>query len=172
MINDMFKEVFELSNKLQEKNYKKDYDNLSKIDRDIGTFEEYVKGEKIDLDREIPTEKKKIIEDAYLAKDTIVKDNLKFDLYLFRLNHIEPLEFDDNYKIKPLKEKPIFEYGAVISLEDESGYYNISGVFGGIDEDEHFAKDKYNALKLKIEKSSEEELLDDIKRDILRQISD
>lgn len=172
MINDKFREVFELSNKLQEKNYRKDYKNLSKIDKKIGTFDEYVENEKKSLDREIPAEKKKIIEDAYVAKDTIKKNNLKFDLYLFRLNHIEPLEFDENYRIKPLKEKPIYEYGAVVSLEDEKGYYNISGVFGGVDSDDHIAQDKYNALKSKIKNNSEDSLLDDIKSDILKQLND
>ncbi len=172
MINDMFKEVFELSNQLQEKNYKKDFKKISKIDKNIGTFEEYVKREKEELNKEIPAEKKEIVENAYISKDTINKECLKFDLYLFRLRHIEPLEFDENYKIKPLKETSIHEYGAVISLEDESGYYNISGVFGGTDEDEHIARDKYNALKMKIEKSSEKELLNEIKNDILKQINE
>ena len=172
MINDMFKEVFELSKQLQEKNYKKDFTKISEIDKNIGTFEEYVNREKEELNKEIPVEKKKIIEDAYILKDTISKESLKFDLYLFRLKHIEPLEFDENYKIKPLKETQIFEYGAVISLEDESGYYNISGTFGGVEDTEQIARDKYRALKIKIEKSSSEELLGEIKKDILKQINE
>lgn len=171
MIYDKFIEVFELSKKLQEKNYRKDYKNLSKIEKGIGTFEEYVKREREELNREIPAEKKKIVEDAYVSKDTIEKDNLKFDLYLFRLNHIEPIEFDEDYKIKPLKETPIFEYGAVVSLEDEKGYYNISGIFGGVETDDHIAQDKYNVLKTKIKNNSEEDLLDELKSDILKQIS-
>jgi hypothetical protein len=171
MINDKFIEVFELSKKLQEKNYKKDYKKLSKIDKSIGTFEEYVKREKEELNREIPTEKKKIVEDAYVSKDTIRKENLTFDLYLFRLKHIEPIEFDEDYKIKPLKETPIYEYGAVVSLEDEKGYYSISGIFGGVETNDHIAQDKYNVLKTKIENNSEEDLLDELKNDILKQIN-
>ena len=171
MINDKFIEVFELSKKLQEKNYKKDYKNLSKIDKSIGTFEEYIKKEKEELNREIPAEKKRIVEDAYVSKDTISKENLTFDLYLFRLKHIEPIEFDEDYKVKPLKETPIYEYGAVVSLEDEKGFYNISGIFGGVETDDHIAQDKYNVLKTKIKNNSEEDLLEELKNDILKQIN-
>lgn len=171
MINEKFKEVFELSNQLQEKNYKKDYENLSKIDKSIGTFEEYVEKEKQQSNREIPEEKRKIIDDAYILKDEIEKSTLKFDLYLFKLKHIDPIEFDENYKPLPLKEKDIYEYGAVVSMEDENGYYNISGVFGGVDNDEHFARDKYNALKLRVQNTSEEDLLNEIKNEILKQLN-
>ena len=171
MVNDKFIEVFELSNKLQEKNYRKDYENFSKIDKSIGTFEEYVEREKQQSNREIPEEKRKIIDNAYISKDEIEKDTLKFDLYLFHLKHIDPIEFDENYKPLPLKEKDIYEYGTVVSMEDEKGYYNISGVFGGVDSDEHFALDKYNALKLKIQNTSEDDLLNEIKNDILKQLN-
>lgn len=171
MINEMFKEVFELSNQLQEKNYKKDYENLSKIDKSIGTFEEYVEEQKQQSNREIPKEKRKIIDDAYISKDEIEKSTLKIDLYLFKLKHIDPIEFDENYKPLPLKEKDIYEYGAVVSMEDENGYYNISGVFGGVDNDEHFALDKYNALKSRVQNTSEEDLLNEIKNEILKQLN-
>ena len=171
MIKDMFKEVFDLSNQLQEKNYRKSYNELSKLDKSIGTFEEYVEQEKQHFDREIPVEKKEKIKNLYISKDEIKKENLKFDLYLFHLTHTSPIEFDENYKPLPLKENEVYEYGAVVSLEDESGYYNISGVFGGVEDDEELAKEKYNALKIKVENSSEEQLLDNIKNEILKQIN-
>ena len=59
MINDKFKEVFDLSKKLQEKKYMKDYEELSKFDENIGTFEEYVEQEKKDLNKEMPSKKTK-----------------------------------------------------------------------------------------------------------------
>lgn len=171
MTNKKFKEVFELSNQLQEKNNRKLYNQLSKIDKEILTFDEFTKQEKKKLEKEISAENKKLIEESYLAKDSYTKETIQFDLYLFHHTHIEEIEFDNDYKPFPLKQKDIFEYGAVVSLEDESGYYNISGVFGGIDEDEGVAKDKYNALKLKIGSSSEIDLLNEIENDILRQIN-
>ena len=172
MENTNFKKVFELSQKIQEKNVRKLYEELSKHDTQIGTFEEFVANERKESEKEISDERKIKVEDAYISKDKIVKDTLTFDLYLFHHTRIDPIEFDENYKPLPLKEKEIYEYGAVVSMEDETGYYNISGVFGGIDEDEHFAKDKYNVLKSKVEKSSEEELLKDIEEQIISQIND
>lgn len=172
MENTNFKKVFELSQKIQEKNVRKLYEELSKHDKQIGTFEEFVANERKESEKEISDERKIKVEDAYISKDKIVKDTLTFDLYLFHHTRIDPIEFDENYKPLPLKEKEIYEYGAVVSMEDETGYYNISGVFGGIDEDEHFAKDKYNVLKSKVEKSSEEELLKDIEEQIISQIND
>lgn len=172
MENTNFKKVFELSQKLQEKNDRKLYNELSKHDKQIGTFEDFIEQEKKDNNKELSEERKKKVEDAYISRDKIVKDTLIFDLYLFHFKHIDPIEFDDNYKPLPLKEKEVYEYGAVVSTEDKDGYYDITGVFCGIDEDEHFAHDKYNALKSRIEKSSEEELLKDIEKQILKQIND
>lgn len=172
MINDKFKEVFELSQKLHQKELKKVYDELSKIDEKIGTFDEFIKQNKKEQEKEIPPEKKQLIESAYLSKDNIKKENINFNLYLFHRKYIDSIKFDDNYKPLPLREKEIYEYGVVVSMEDESGYYDISGVFGGIDSDEHFARDKYNALKSKVEKSSLEDLLEELKADILKQINE
>lgn len=173
MINAKFKEVFDLSNELQIKTCRKVYDGLSKDDKKlIGIFEEFLEQEKKDTEREITPEKRKKIDDAYILKDIIKKDNLVFDLYLIHLKHIDPIEFDENYKPLPLNEKDIYEYGAVVSLDDNSGHYNISGIFGGADTDEHFARDKYNVIKNKISNSSENELLDELKNDILNQINE
>lgn len=171
MINEKFKEVFELSNQLQEKNYKKDYENLSKIDKSIGTFEEYVEKEKQQSNREIPEEKRKIIDDAYISKDEIEKSTLKFDLYLFKLKHIDPIEFDENYKPLPLKEKDIYEYGAVVSFPVGNYDLDISGVFGGIEEDKENAINKYNQLRQYINMMSEEKLLDAIEKNILKELN-
>jgi len=172
MENSKFKKVFELSQKLQEKNDRKLYDELSKIDDKMESFEEFIENERKESEKEISEERKKRVEDAYISKDKIVKDTLTFDLYLFHHTRIDPIEFDENYKPLPLNEKEIYEYGAVVSMEDEKGYYNISGVFGGVEEDDHFAKDKYNALKTKIQNTSEDELLDDIEKQILKQINE
>ena len=171
MINDKFKEVFDLSKKLQEKKYMKDYEELSKFDENIGTFEEYVEQEKKDLNKEMPRKKTKLVEEAYISKDKIKKDNLIFSLYLFQLTHTSPIKFDKDYKPLPLKQNNIYEYGAVASLEDKDGYYDISGVFGGIEPRKDKAEEEYNSLKDKIMNLSENELLDEIKYEILKQIN-
>lgn len=172
MENDKFKKVFKLSQKLQEKNDKKLYDELFKIDNKMESFDKFLENLRKESEKELSEERKKRVEEAYISKDKIVKESLTFDLYLFHHTRIELIEFDEDYKPLPLNKKEIYEYGAVVSMEDENGYYNISGIFGGIDEDEHFAKDKYIVLKNKIQNTSEDELLDDIENQILKQIND
>ena len=172
MINAKFKKIYELSNELQEKNYKEEYERLSKIEKNIESFEEYVNNEKKLSSRVISDDKKKQIEDAYILKDSIIKEDISFNLYLIHFMHTDPIEFDENYKPLPLKEKEIFEYGIVLTSSDETGYYSISGVSGGVENDEHIAQDKYNALKLRIENTSLDELLNEIEKSILEQIND
>lgn len=172
MINAKFKKIYDLSNQLQEKNYRDDYERLSKIEKNIGSFEEYLKNEMNESNRDISDERKKQLEDAYISKDKITKGDIVFNLYLIHFLHTDPIELDDNYKPLPLKENKVFEYGAVVSTSDETGYYSISGVFGGVDNDDHIALDKYNVLKSRIENTPLDELLDEIEKSILEQIND
>lgn len=161
MIDGKFKEVFELSNELHKKNNEGEYNEHFSDNKSIGMDEDYIK-----------QEKQQKIQDAYISKDSYKKENINFDLYLFHFSHTEPIELDDDYKPLPLNNKELYEYGAVISMEDETGYYEISGAFGGIESQEEEAKHKYNTLKNKIEKSLVEELIDELKVDILKQINE
>ena len=169
MIKKSFKEVFELSKKLQEKNYRKIYDELAKSDKNIGSFDDFFKKE---LNKEIPKSDNVDIDSLYILKDIIDKDTMKIYLYLFHYTHFNPLEFDDDYKPLPLTDKELYEFGATVVVENKKEHYDIGGVFGGVEDDEHIAKDKYNALKTKIEKLSEDELLKEIKNNILEQINE
>ena len=78
MINTKFKKIYELSNEFQVKYYKEDYERLSKIEKDIGTFEEYVSNENKESNRVIPDDRKKQIENAYILKDSITKEDIVF----------------------------------------------------------------------------------------------
>ncbi len=172
MVNAKFKKIYELSNQLQEKYYKEDYERLSKIEKNIESFEEYVNNEKKESNRVISDDRRKQINNAYISKDSINKEDIVFNLYLVHFMHTDPIEFDEDYKPLPLKEKEIFEYGAVVSANDETGYYSISGVFGGIEYDDHIAQDKYNVLKTRIENTPLDELLDEIEKSVLEQLND
>lgn len=172
MINDKFKKIYKLSEQLHQKYLKQDYERLLKIDDSIGAFEDYVKDNNRDDDNALSEERKKRVEESYISRDNIENDDITFGLYLFRYNHIDPIKFDDNYKPLPLTEKEIFEYGTVVTLTDEEGYYNISGVFGGIDYDKNNAIKEYNILKNHIKNSSTEEILDEIEKSILDQLND
>ena len=57
MENAKFKKVFELSQKLQEKNDRKLYDELSKIDNKMESFEEFVENERKESEKELSNER-------------------------------------------------------------------------------------------------------------------
>lgn len=171
MIDIKFKKIYELSKELQQKYYKQDYDRLLQIDNNIGTFDEYVEHEN-KKQKNISSDINKNSNDAYISKDIIQKDNIMFGLYLIHYIHSNPTMLDENYHVFPLTEKEIFEYGATASLTNDSGSYDISGVFGGIEGNKKDAILKYNALKNMIEKKSVMELLEEIEKSILEQLND
>ncbi len=171
MIDIKFKKIYELSKELQQKYYKQDYDRLLQIDNNIGTFDEYVEHEN-KKQKNISSDINKNSNDAYISKDIIQKDKITFRLYLIHYIHSDPTMLDENYHVLSLTEKEIFEYGATVSLTNDSGSYDISGVFGGIEDNKEDAILKYNALKNMIEKKSVMELLEKMEKSILEQLND
>lgn len=168
MIDVRLKKIFDLAKKVEENNYKKEYENLLQIDNSIGSFHDYVKKEEEQFNN-VEVDSKKV-EDAYIEKEEIRKDSVLFSLYLIHYNHIDPIEFDNDYKPLPLKEKEIYEYGAIITFDDENGSYNINSLFGGIEEDKTQALKEYNNLKNDILNSSEEDLLKKVENYLLNQL--
>lgn len=168
MIDVRLKKIFDLAKKVEENNYKKEYENLLQIDNSIGSFHDYVKKEEEQFNN-VEVDSKKV-EDAYIEKEEIKKDSVLFSLYLIHYNHIDPIEFDNDYKPLPLKEKEIYEYGAIITFDDENGSYNINSLFGGIEEDKTQALKEYNNLKNDILNSSEEDLLKKVENYFLNQL--
>lgn len=168
MIDDRLKKIFDLAKEVEENNYKKEYENLLQIDNSIGSFRDYLKKEEEQFNNvEIDSKK---VEDAYIEKDEIKKDSVLFSLYLIHYNHIDPIEFDNEYKPLPLKEREIYEYGAIITFDDENGSYDINSLFGGIEEDKAQALKEYNDLKNDILNSSEEDLLKKVENYLLNQL--
>lgn len=168
MIDVRLKKIFDLAKEVEENNYKKEYENLLQIDNSIGSFRDYVKSEKEKFNN-VEVDSKKV-EDAYIEKEVIKKDSVLFSLYLIHYNHIEPIEFDNDYKPLPLKEKELFEYGAIITFDDENGSYNINSLFGGIKENKTQALKEYNDLKNDILNSSEEDLIKKVENYLLNQL--
>jgi len=168
MIDDRLKKIFDLAKEVEENNYKKEYENLLQIDNPIGSFRDYVKKEDEQFNN-VEVDSKKV-EDAYIEKEEIKKDSVLFSLYLIHYNHIDPIEFDNDYKPLPLTEREIYEYGAIITFDDENGSYNINSLFGGIEEDKAQALKEYNNLKNDILNLSEEDLLKKVENYLLNQL--
>jgi len=164
VVVEKFKEIYKLVEELQMKYYKEEYENLKRIDSNICTFEEY-------LDNQIQktnTEVNK--DDSIILKDTIKKENLIVNIYLMKFKQIEPVKLDENYKVLPLEEKIVYQYGAILTMPIEEGFIDINDVFSNYASDEEQAKDEYTKLKNKLEKLSEDELLSEVEKEIKNEL--
>lgn len=107
----------------------------------------------------------------YIFKDDINKGDIYFGLYLINYEHTDPISLDNDYQPLPLDKRLLFEYGVVISFPVDNYDLNISGAFGGIEEDKEIATNKYNQLRQYINTMSEEKILDAIEKKFLKELN-
>lgn len=107
----------------------------------------------------------------YIFKDDINKGDIYFGLYLINYEHTDPISLDNDYQPLPLNKRLLFEYGVVISFPVDNYDLNISGAFGGIEEDKEIATNKYNQLRQYINTMSEEKILDAIEKKFLKKLN-
>lgn len=167
MLEDKIASIFDLAKELQDKKLKEEYTELAKMDATIGSFDNYKKNE---MNNKIK-DKNEMVNDVFVCRDDVNKDNLSVGMYLINYEHIEPIKLDDDYKPLPLDKKTIFEYGTVISFLYENQEFNISGMFGGTELSKDSAINKYNELKKYIVDTTEDTLLDAIKNNILEELN-
>lgn len=167
MLEDKIASIFDLAKELQDKKLKEEYTELAKIDATIGSFDNYKKNE---MNNKIK-DKNEMVNDVFVCRDDVNKDNLSVGMYLINYEHIEPIKLDDDYKPLPLDKKTIFEYGTVISFLYKNQEFNISGMFGGTELSKDSAINKYNELKKYIVDTTEDTLLDAIKNNILEELN-
>ena len=164
VVVEKFKEIYKLAEELQMKYYKEEYENLKRIDANICTFEEY-------LDNQIQKTNVEVNKDDNISlKDTIKKENLIVNIYLMKFKQIEPVQLDEDYKVLPLEEKIIYQYGAILTMPIEEGFIDINDVFSNYASNEEKAKDEYTKLKNKLEKISEDELLSEVEKEIKNEL--
>lgn len=164
MIEEKLKKIYQLMEELQDKKYKEQYNKLLEINKNIGSFEDFVKREnEVYENIEVNQEK---LNDVFLERNSIKKENITIDIYLIHYNHIDPVQLDENYRPLPLNEKEVFEYGSVITFNIKDGRYSINGLFSGIEKDKINATIKYNDLKEKIYTSSQDEIINLIEKEI------
>lgn len=167
MLEDKIASIFDLAKELQDKKLKEEYTELAKMDATIGSFDNYKKNE---MNNKIK-DKNEMVNDVFVCRDDVNKDNLSVGMYLINYEHIEPIKLDDDYKPLPLDKKTIFEYGTVISFLYKNQEFNISGMFGGTELGKDSAINKYNELKKYIVDTTEDTLLDAIKNNILEELN-
>ena len=167
MLEDKIASIFDLAKELQDKKLKEEYTELAKMDATIGSFDNYKKNE---MSNKIK-DKNEMVNDVFVCRDDVNKDNLSVGMYLINNEHIEPIKLDDDYKPLPLDKKTIFEYGTVISFLYKNQEFNISGMFGGTELSKDSAINKYNELKKYIVDTTEDTLLDAIKNNILEELN-
>lgn len=167
MLEDKIASIFDLAKELQDKKLKEEYTELAKMDATIGSFDNYKKNE---MNNKIK-DKNEMVNDVFVCRDDVNKDNLSVGMYLINYEHIEPIKLDDDYKPLPLDKKTIFEYGTVISFLYKNQEFNISGMFSGTELSKDSAINKYNELKKYIVDTTEDTLLDAIKNNILEELN-
>ena len=157
VVVEKFKEIYKLAEELQMKYSREEYECLKRTDTNIGTFEEY-------LDNQIQKTNVEVNkDDSIILKDTIKKENLIVNTYLMKFKQIEPVQLDDDYKVLPLEEKIMYQYGSILTMPIEEGFIDINDVFSNYVSNEEQAKDEYTKLKNKLEKLSGDELLREFK---------
>ncbi len=167
MLEDKVASIFDLVKELQDKKLKEEYIKLAKIDATIGSFDNYKKNE---MNNKIKNEND-MLNNVFICRDDINKNNLSIGMYLINYEHIEPIKLDDDYNPLPLDKKTIFEYGTVISFPYKKQEFYICGMFGGIELRKDIAINKYNKLKKYIIDITEDNLLDVIKNNILEELN-
>lgn len=164
MIEEKLKKIYQLMEELQDKKYKEQYNKLLEVNKNIGSFEDFVKREnEVYENIEVNQEK---LDDVFIERNSIKKENITIEIYLIHYNHIDPVQLDENYRPLPLNEKEVFEYGSVITFNIKDGQYSINGLFSGIEKDKINATIKYNDLKEKIYTSSQDEIINLIEKEI------
>ena len=164
VVVEKFKEIYKLAEELQMKYYKEEYENLKRIDNNVCTFEEY-------LDNQIQKTNIEVNkDDSIILKDTIKKENLIVNIYLMKSKQIEPVKLDEDYKVLPLEEKIVYQYGTIITMPIEEGFIDINDIFSNYASNEEQAKDEYIKLKNKLEKISEDELLSEVEKEIKNEL--
>ena len=164
MVVEKFKEIYKLAEELQIKYYKEEYENIKRIDDNICTFEEY-------LDNQIQKTNVEVNkDDNIILRDTIKKENLIVNIYLMKFKQIEPVQLDEDYKVLPLEEKIIYQYGAIITMPIEEGFIDINDLFTNYANNEEEAKEEYTKLKNKLEKLSEDEMLIEVEKEIKNEL--
>lgn len=162
-----FKKIYKLLEQLNRKYHEENYKKLLKTDDSIKSLDDFIRY--VEKNNKTKNDEQKV-NDSIILKDTIVKQNITFNLYLFHYIHTKPPELDDNYDLIPLIEEKLYQYGCVATLDEEDGSYDIRDIFSGIETNEDVVKVKYKELKDKITNSTEDELLDEIKKIVLKEL--
>lgn len=108
-MNNNFKQVCELVKKMEMLKMDKCYSNnkIKKMEKILFS------------DEKQPNFSKEDIQDRIIKQNQIIKEGLEINIYIIKLKRILPIEFDDDYNMKPIQEKEFYESGIIISKEEQ-----------------------------------------------------
>lgn len=110
-------------------------------------------------------------DDCCVLRDIIKKENIIINMYLICLKQISPVKLDEDYKVLPIEEKEMYQYGTIITMPIEEGYIDINEVFNNCVYDKDEAIDGYKKLKDKLETLSEHNILDEVENSIIGELN-
>ena len=163
MIVKRYEEIYKLVEELQ-----KEYKSLYKIENNLDSFQKYqnVKNSKKNIENKFSN----IKDNNIILKNTIKKDKIIINIYLIKLKYIKQPQLDKNYKVLPLEEKEIYQYGTIITIPLYECLVDINDVFSNYAYEEEKAKIEYTKLINYLEKLTKEELLNKLENTIKNEL--
>lgn len=157
MKSDKFELIYKKSIRLYSLYFKHDL----KFDNYISSL--YKRNNKVSIDN---------IKDSIIRSKTINIDEYTFTIYKFKVNHLMPIELDDNYNLLPQKEVVLYECGLSVSRIKDNELFEITGVFEKCNENISLIDNEYCRIQKIINSNDISSILTEIEKYIDQKIID
>lgn len=163
-MNNNFKQVCELVKKIEMLYMDKCYNNdkIKKMEKILFS------------DEKQPNFSKEDIQDRIIKQNQIIKEGLEINIYIIKLKRILPIEFDDDYNMKPIQEKEFYESGIIISKEEQEEDRIKTDTINGLYVKQFLIKSDalkyYEELNIKVNTLKSDDLLIEVINDLKLQI--
>lgn len=145
MLNEIFENLCQKYNDSNEVLLEREYNELLKEIPNLGTLDNYKIEQKELIDTMANKIDKSTFNDTIINHDEIKKENYCIYIYLFNYKIADDNMLDENYIVKELTYKDIYEYNSIITNKETNNY--ISGIYSGRILKEEDANNIYDKLK-------------------------
>lgn len=143
MQNKKFEKVYNDSCKLTNYYLKKDYETYFSSDSRFKNLDDYIKyvNELSDKKQKKKIDENKDVDSHILKQCNIQIEDIRLDIFSFWVEHTQMIDLDDDYNVVEHEPEILYQTGAIVSYEEDKGFWNIENLFTTI------VKDKKEALK-------------------------
>ena len=118
MLNEIFENLCQKYNDSNEVLLEREYNKLLKEIPNLGTLDNYKIEQKKLIDTMANKIDKSTFNDTLINHDEIKKENYCIDIYLFNYKIVDDNMLDENYIVKELTYKDIYEYNSIITNKE------------------------------------------------------